>query len=50
MACPLCASPEGSLINDGIRAGAFVMIVVTTLVIGAMARFAVRLWLEERDR
>ncbi len=50
MACPICASPEGSLINDGIRAGAFVMIVVATLVIGAIVRFAVRLWIEERHQ
>lgn len=30
--------------SDGMRAGAGVLILVTTLVIGAIVRFGVRLW------
>ena len=48
MACPICNSPEGAAINDGIRAGAAVLIVVATIVIGAIARFAIRLWRAEQ--
>ena len=48
MACPICSSPEGSAINDGIRAGAIVLIAVSTIVIGAIVRFAIRLWREEQ--
>jgi hypothetical protein len=48
MACPICNSPEGASINDGIRAGAGVLILVTTIVIGAIARYGLRLWREER--
>ncbi len=47
MACPICVSPEGSAITDGIRAGAGLLIVVTTIVIGIMVRFAYRLWAAE---
>jgi hypothetical protein len=48
MACPICATPEGSAITDGMRAGAAVLIVTSTIVIGAIARFAIRMWLQER--
>ena len=48
MACPICNSPDGAAISDGIRAGALVLIGVSTLIIGAIARFAVRLWAAER--
>ena len=48
MSCPICASPEGSAINEGIRAGAGVMIVVACIVIGAIVRFGMRLWREEQ--
>jgi hypothetical protein len=48
MACPICVSPEGTAITDGMRAGAGVLIIVTTIVIGSMARFAYRLWATER--
>ena len=48
MACPICNSPEGAAINDGIRAGAMVLILVSTVVIGAIARFAIRLWIAEQ--
>jgi hypothetical protein len=49
MACPICVSPEGAAITAGIRAGAGVLIFVTVVVIGLIARFAYRLWaLEQR--
>lgn len=48
MACPICASPEGSAITDGMRAGAAVLIVTSAIVIGLIARFALRLWMQER--
>ena len=44
MACPICVSPEGSAITEGIRAGAGVLILVTAIVIGAIVRFGYRLW------
>jgi hypothetical protein len=47
MACPICNSPEGTAISDGMRAGAGVLILVSTIVIGAIVRFAVRLWAAE---
>ena len=48
MACPICNSPEGAAISDGMRAGAGVLILVSTIVIAAIVRFAVRLWREEQ--
>jgi hypothetical protein len=48
MACPICTSPEGSAISDGMRAGAGVLILASTMVIGALVRFAFRLWREEQ--
>jgi hypothetical protein len=47
MACPICNSPEGAAINDGMRAGAAVLIAVAAIVIGAIVRYAIRLWREE---
>jgi hypothetical protein len=47
MACPICVSPEGSAISDGIRAGAAVLIVVTLIVVGAIVRFGYRLWVAD---
>ena len=47
MSCPICVSPEGTAITEGIRAGAGVLIVVTAIIIGAIARFAYRLWTSE---
>ena len=49
MACPICSSPEGSAISDGMRAGAGVLIVVATIVIGAIARYGIKLWRQERQ-
>ena len=49
MACPICTSPEGTAINDGLRAGAAVLIAVTLMVIGAIVRHAYRIWASERD-
>jgi hypothetical protein len=48
MACPICNTPDGAAINDGMRAGAGVLILVSTIIIGAIVRFAVRLWREEQ--
>jgi hypothetical protein len=48
MACPICVSPEGSALNDGMRAGAAVLIVVMTIVISAIVRYAVGLWREDQ--
>jgi hypothetical protein len=48
MACPICTSPEGTAINDGIRAAAAVLIVISSVVIGSIVRFGFRLWAAER--
>ncbi|HWI19703.1 MAG TPA: hypothetical protein VNT81_18250 [Vicinamibacterales bacterium] len=48
MACPICTSPEGSAISDGMRAGAGVLILVTLVVIGCIVRFAIGLWRAEQ--
>jgi hypothetical protein len=47
MACPICVSPEGTAITDGIRAGAGLLILVTVIVVGCIARFAIALWRSE---
>jgi len=47
MACPICVLPEGTAITAGIRAGAGLLIIVTGIVIGLIARFAYRLWTAE---
>ena len=47
MACPICTSPEGSAISEGMRAGAGVLIIVTIIVLGAIVRFGCRLWAAE---
>ena len=49
MACPICNSPEGAALNEGIRAGAGVLILVSAIVIGVIVRFAIRLWREEQQ-
>lgn len=48
MSCPICVSPEGTAITEGIRAGAGVLILTTAIIVGAIARFAYRLWNAER--
>jgi hypothetical protein len=48
MTCPICVSPEGSAISDGMRAGAGVLILVTVIVIGCIVRFAIGLWRSEQ--
>jgi hypothetical protein len=48
MACPICVSPEGSAITEGMRAGAGVLILVTAMILGAIVRFGYRLWAAER--
>ena len=47
MACPICNSPEGTAISDGMRAGAGVLILVSSIVIGAIVRFGWQLWRSE---
>ena len=44
MSCPICVSPEGTTLNDGMVAGAAVLIVAATAIVGGIARFAFRLW------
>jgi hypothetical protein len=48
MACPICTSPDGTAINDGIRAGATLLILVSAIVIGSIVRFGIKLWTLER--
>ena len=43
MSCPICVSPEGTAIAAGMRAGAGVLILVTAVVVGVIARFGWRL-------
>ena len=51
MACPICVSPEGTAISDGIRAGAGVLILVSGIVIGLIVRFgAAELWRSQSER
>ena len=47
MSCPICVSPEGTAITEGIRAGAGVLIVVSGVIIGSVVRFVYRLWAAE---
>ena len=44
MSCPICGPAESAAIAAGIRAGVGTLIVVTAIVVLAMARFAWRLW------
>jgi hypothetical protein len=48
MACPICNSPEGAAINEGMRAGATVLIVVATIVIGAIVRYGIKIWRQDQ--
>jgi hypothetical protein len=48
MACPICVSPEGAAITEGMRAGAGVLVIVTLAVVGLIARFGYRVWAAER--
>jgi len=47
VACMVCARPLDSLLTSGLHAGVLVMAVVTVLVIGAIARGALRLLRED---
>lgn len=44
MSCPICGPSESAAIAAGIRAGVGTLLVVTAIVVLAMARFAWRLW------
>jgi hypothetical protein len=48
MACPICASPEGTTITEGIRAGAGLLILCSTIVIGLIARFVIKIVIQEQ--
>ena len=48
MACPICTSPEGTAISDGMRAGAGVLILVSSVVIGLIVRYGFKLWRQEQ--
>lgn len=48
MACPICVTPEGTAITAGMRAGAIVLLGVAVIVIALIARFAYRIYLNER--
>jgi hypothetical protein len=47
--CPICAVPEGTLLAEGARAGALVLMGVTLTVLVPLGVFAVRLWRAERQ-
>ncbi len=49
MSCPLCGPSESAAMAAGVRAGVGTLIVVTAVVVLALARFAWRLW-TLRDR
>lgn len=48
VACPICVTPEGTLMQAGVQAGALVLVAVTVLVVTPMAWFGLRLWRRER--
>lgn len=49
MSCPLCGPSDSAAMAAGMRAGVGTLIIITTIVVLAMARFAWRLWtLRER--
>ncbi|HEX6162911.1 MAG TPA: hypothetical protein VFZ31_06090 [Vicinamibacterales bacterium] len=48
MACPICNSPEGAAINDGMRAGAAILILALTVVAGMIVRYGVTLWRQDQ--
>ena len=47
MSCPICNSPEGAAITEGMRAGAGVLMLTMLFVIGGIVRFGYRLWAAE---
>jgi len=49
MACPICATPEGTAMTAGMRAGALVLIIASSIVIGLLVRFVYRIWTLERN-
>lgn len=50
MSCPQCGPSESAAIAAGIRAGVGTLVLVTAVVVLALARFAWRLWvLRERN-
>lgn len=50
MTCPICLSVDDAPLVAGLRAGALVLIIVTSIILTVAARFAWRLWkMEDRD-
>jgi hypothetical protein len=49
MSCPICGPSESAAIAAGMRAGVGVLIFVTALIVGLIARFAWRLRRLERQ-
>ena len=49
MACVVCARPFDSLLTSGLQAGVLVLALVAVVVLGAIARGAVRLLREDAD-
>ncbi len=47
IACVVCARPADSLLTSGLQAGVLVLAVVAVVVLGAMARGALRLVRED---
>ncbi len=49
MACVVCARPFDSLLTSGLQAGVLVLALVALVVLGAIARGALRLVREDAD-
>ena len=49
IACVVCARPFDSLLTSGLQAGVLVLALVAVVVLGAMARGALRLVREDAD-
>lgn len=44
MSCPICGPSESAALAAGMRAGVGTLVIVTAVVVFAIARFAWRLW------
>lgn len=49
MSCPICGPSESAAIAAGVRAGVGVLVLVTAVIVGLIARFAWRLWSLEKQ-
>lgn len=50
MSCPLCGPSESAAIAAGMRAGVATLLLVTAVIVCAIARFAWRLWRLKDER